>query len=103
MLPALLAAYKTYGSLAFGCPVHAIQCCSKGAVADTTKKGMPTETAKRSKSQSTGRAGSRGCSSQVEIPRWSAIVKIGGAAPWSGHICSNLNGRVSKGNSKNGT
>ena len=41
-LPALLAAYRKYGSLAFGSFVRENHCCRSGAVADSAKNGRPT-------------------------------------------------------------
>ena len=43
-LPALLAAYRKYGSLADGCPVVANHRCNSGEVVESTKNGTPTAT-----------------------------------------------------------
>ena len=43
-LPALLAAYRKYGSLADSCPVKVNHFCSSGALVETTRNGRPIDT-----------------------------------------------------------
>src|SRR5208282_2799394 len=53
-LPALLAAYRKYGSLASFIPESANHLCMIEVVAESAKNGRPTTTSKSSKTQPTG-------------------------------------------------
>ena len=53
-LPALLTAYRKYGSRPEVVDVFESQFCNSGAVVESTKNGRPMATVKRSNTQSTG-------------------------------------------------